>query len=262
MAHPQQLAFVRAASEHLAPDFRGRRVLEIGSYDVNGSIRGCFPGGDYLGVDLIAGPGVDRVCSGDEVSEPDDSFDLALSCECFEHTPRWGEAFENMVRMTRPGGMVLFSCATTGRLEHGTARTSPTMSPGTASVHSSYYRNLTAQDFRARTPLDRYFSAHFFVVNRYSNDLYFAGMKAGGDPRFPFDADQLQARCRDGLEADQRAAAARSTFPKGLAMVLGAPLRVAQYLPDRQFQNFALPYSRLVRRIFVRRRHGAGDPAT
>ena len=253
MAHPQQLGFVRAVAEHLAQDFQGRKVLEIGSYDVNGSVRACFAGSDYLGVDLTPGPGVDEVCAGDEVALPDESVDLAISCECFEHTPRWSETFLNMVRMTRPGGVVLFTCATTGRLEHGTARTSPDMSPGTRSVHASYYRNLTAADFRARSAPDGLFDSHFFLTNRYSNDLYFAGMKAGGPPRFRFESARLKSQCSEKLEADQRDVAARSRFPKVLAATLGAPLRLAQLLPDRQFQNFALPYSRLVRWMFMRR---------
>jgi hypothetical protein len=31
----------------------------------------------------------------------------------------------------RPGGVLILTCATTGRHEHGTTRTSPAMSPST-----------------------------------------------------------------------------------------------------------------------------------
>jgi SAM-dependent methyltransferase len=261
MAHPQQLGFIRAVSEHLAADYAGRRVLEIGSYDVNGSIRPFFPGSEYVGVDLTAGPGVDVVCEGDKVAHPDDTYDLTVSCECFEHNPQWRETFMNMLRMTRPGGILAFTCATTGRLEHGTARTSPAMSPGTLSANWNYYRNLRTQDFRARIPIEQYFDAHFFLTNRYSNDLYFVGLKKGDRPLFRFDARALRERCSEELEAHQREVNARSTFPRPLGLLIGAPLRIAQRLPDRYFQNFALPYSRLLRKIFVRRPDPSGGPA-
>jgi SAM-dependent methyltransferase len=266
VSHPQQLGFIRAVSEHLSPDYAGWRVLEIGSYDVNGSIRPFFPRSEYVGVDLTPGPGVDVVCEGDKLAHPDETYDLTLSCECFEHNPQWRDTFMNMLRMTRPGGIVAVTCATTGRLEHGTARTSPAMSPGTLSANWNYYRNLTAQDFRSRIPIEQCFDAHFFLTNRYSNDLYFVGLKKGlkkGEcPLFRFDARALREQCSEELEAQQREINARSTFPRPLGLLIGAPLRIAQRLPDRYFQEFALPYSRILRKIFMRGSAPTGGAAS
>ncbi len=50
------------------------------------------------------GPGVDVVSSGHALDFPDETFDVTLSCECFEHNPYWLETFRNMHRMTKAGG--------------------------------------------------------------------------------------------------------------------------------------------------------------
>ena len=63
MAHDEQLKFVELTQDYfVAKD--NIKVLEIGSYNVNGSIRAFFPNANYTGVDLCDGPGVDIVSSG------------------------------------------------------------------------------------------------------------------------------------------------------------------------------------------------------
>lgn len=44
---------------------------------------------------------------------------------------------------------MLISCATTGRLEHGTTRTNPDASPFTSAHKWEYYKNLTVADLEA-----------------------------------------------------------------------------------------------------------------
>jgi hypothetical protein len=72
------------------------------------------------------------------------------------------------------GNLVVFTCATEGRPEHGTTRTTPADSPFT--LEWDYYRNLTEQDFRV-LDLDRIFREYGFSVNENSKDLYFWGFK-------------------------------------------------------------------------------------
>ena len=77
--------------------FSGVSVFEIGSADINGSVRSYFQPTDYVGVDLMSGPGVDVVGQGEDV-RLDREFDVAVSTECLEHNPKYFETFENMLR--------------------------------------------------------------------------------------------------------------------------------------------------------------------
>jgi SAM-dependent methyltransferase len=184
MAHHQQFEFIDAIKTELPTFFRGRRVLEVGSLDINGSIRSAFEACEYTGTDLSLGPGVDVACPGQMLAFPSQHFDVSVSCECFEHNPYWVETFSNMLRMTRSGGLVLMSCATTGRREHGTTRSAPESSPFTIEHGWNYYRNLGRADFESRFELRRWFSDHEFVVSAESFDLYFVGILKDGPP-FP-----------------------------------------------------------------------------
>lgn len=172
MAHLQQRDYLAALAARFPQWFTGRRVLEVGSLDINGSVRDFFTGCDWTGVDLAPGPGVDVVAEGQTLDYPDESFDVAISAECFEHNPYWLETFVNMRRMC--SGLVIFTCATTGRAEHGTSRSDPASSPFTTG-RWDYYRNLTADDFRDALNLDALFAAHEFSTNDASHDLYFWG---------------------------------------------------------------------------------------
>jgi outer membrane protein assembly factor BamD (BamD/ComL family) len=153
-------------------------VLDIGSYDVNGCLRGLISSPNYVGLDLMAGPNVDAVASGADYTSSS-KFELTLSCECFEHNPHYMETFENMVRLTKPGGLVVFTCATTGREEHGTARTTPYSSIASNETYGNYYKNLTKSDFAADY-LQAHFSEWLFFTNHFSSDLYFIGHRDTG----------------------------------------------------------------------------------
>ena len=131
----------RAAALHPV----GGPLLEIGSLDVNGSVRPFFPRADpYVGIDLGPGAAVDVVASGHDFGRRE-SFATVVTTECLEHDPGWHETLRNIVRVLRPGGTLILTCATTGRHEHGTTRTSPAMSPST----NDHDRNLTARDVLA-----------------------------------------------------------------------------------------------------------------
>ena len=169
MSHQSQLDFVAGLKQRFPQYFTGSKVLEVGSLDINGSIRQFFTSCDYVGVDLGAGRGVDVVARGEELTYPNDHFDVVASCECFEHNPEWVKTFENMTRMAN--GLVFFSCATTGRPEHGTRRTSLDDAP----FCGDYYRNLTEQDFRDSCDLSK-FEVYEFITNDNPADLYFWGL--------------------------------------------------------------------------------------
>jgi SAM-dependent methyltransferase len=226
MAHPQQLQFVKSVTSIISENhnFKSKKVLEIGSYDVNGSVRQFFPYSDYIGVDLIKGPGVDLICEGDKISHDDNIYDIAISCECFEHNPAWAETFKNMYRMTKDGGLVIFTCATAGRSEHGTTRTSPNNSPGTQAINWDYYNNLTENDFNEKFSLHELFNEHFFLVNQSSCDLYFFGIKGRGNSVFEANTTDIKKYCQADQEELQNQMSSRKSrekyIPKPLRKVV------------------------------------------
>lgn len=176
MAHQEQRDFVDRLRKKYSKYFEYKKVLDIGSLDINGTIRDFFGSCDYTGLDVDVGKGVDIVCEGQKYDAPDNSYDVVCSCECFEHNPYWAETFKNMIRLCKDNGLVFFSCATDGRPEHGTTKTSPQDSPLTVGLGWDYYRNLIEDDFREKINFDSYFSYYEFEVNEQSHDLYFWGI--------------------------------------------------------------------------------------
>lgn len=241
MSHPEQLGFFKLVSTANAAVLDGGKVIEIGSYDVNGGVRKIFGNtGEYVGVDLTEGPGVDEVGFGHEVAHADGSFDAAISGECFEHDPHWPDTFQNMVRMTRPGGLVAFTCASKARPEHGTRRSDLTESPGTQAEGLDYYRNLTAEVFESTVPVEKLFDSYRFWYLPSSFDLYFAGVKAGAPPEgaavavLP-DSDSVE-RLRTLMSLPHR--------------LVRLPLRLAVRLFDEyRYQSVILPYWRGLLRL-------------
>lgn len=199
---------------------------------------------------------MDVVCEGNKLDHPDGTYDVTVSGECFEHNPYWAETLTNMYRMTKSGGLLIFSCATTGRFEHGTKRTSP-MSPGSQSIGWDYYLNLTERDVRRAVDIDRMFPQYFFDKNTDSCDLYFIGQKPGAGPIFPFDAATLKEQCASAQAAlKQRRIAESKARPSTVSApwrLLGRlsllPVKAARGLPDRQYQTFVINYERIMNAV-------------
>lgn len=100
-------------------DIRGKRVLEVGSRDVNGTIRSivaAFEPAEYVGIDIEAGPGVDQVCGVDELVSRfgRESFDAVLSTEMIEHVRDWRTAISQLKAVLRPGGILLLTTRSKG----------------------------------------------------------------------------------------------------------------------------------------------------
>jgi SAM-dependent methyltransferase len=232
MSHAEQIGYFQAVADANSTLIDGGSVLEIGSYDVNGSIRPMFAtAARYVGVDLTEGPGVDLVGLGHEIDHPDNSYDITISGECFEHDPHWRETFRNMTRMTRPGGLVAFSCAARGRVEHGTVRTGAFASPGTQAVGLDYYRNLGEEDF-GDLPLRSMFSRWQFWYLPTHFDLYFAGVRAGGDGAT--------------IPADAAVQRLRSLMPRSEA-AFRIPMRmISGWVGEKRYQSLAVRANRVL----------------
>ena len=89
--------------------FGAVRVLEVGSYDVNGSVRQFFPNStEYVGVDWRPGPGVDHVAFAHKLKLPG-RFDTVISASMLEHDPFWILSLPRMARHMAEDGIMLLS---------------------------------------------------------------------------------------------------------------------------------------------------------
>lgn len=177
MAHPEQVEFCVSVAELYPRYFREKKVLDVGSLDINGNNRYLFKDCEYTGIDIGPGRNVDIVTLGHEFDAPDGSYDFIISTECFEHDMHYVKTLQNIVRMLKSGGMFLFTCATTGRPEHGTRNSHPDCAPLLDGKWFDYYKNLTEDDVRAAINVDEIFDTYHFEVNEKSKDLYFYGIK-------------------------------------------------------------------------------------
>jgi len=183
MAHPQQKAFCSAVKARFPHYFTGVLALDIGSLDLNGNNQYLFDANcQYLGIDVAQGRNVDIVSPGHMLGMPSETFDVIVSTECLEHDRHWAQTLNEAVRMLRPGGMLLMTCATTGRPEHGTRRTTPQDAPLLASVDdewADYYRNLDEQDIRNALDVPNLFQMIEFSIGHETHDLYCVAIKKG-----------------------------------------------------------------------------------
>ena len=100
-------------------EIKDKKVIEVGSRNVNGSVRPLFESympKQYIGVDFSMGPSVDIVCNAEKLSdifEPN-SFDVVISTEMLEHVRNWKKVVSNFKRLVAPGGLLYISSRSRG----------------------------------------------------------------------------------------------------------------------------------------------------
>lgn len=117
MCHPSCIVF--GAINLTKKDIKGNKILEIGSYDVNGSIRSIIESLnplEYTGIDILEGPGVDLVCSAEKLLNcfPVESFDVVISTEMIEHVKDYKKAISNIKNICTKGGIILLTTRSYG----------------------------------------------------------------------------------------------------------------------------------------------------
>lgn len=100
-------------------EIEGKKVLEVGAYDVNGSAQSVLKSwnpASYVGADIEKGPGVDVVCdAGDLVAKfGKGSFDTVVSNEMLEHVRDWKKVISNIKNVTKPGGIMVLTTRSYG----------------------------------------------------------------------------------------------------------------------------------------------------
>jgi SAM-dependent methyltransferase len=112
MCDPVNLAYLE---RHCSLFEGARRVLEVGSYNVNGNSKRFFvgQGAEYTGIDIRPGPDVDLVCditddAGTVSAVPGaGTFDVVVCMNVLEHVYRPHVALENILRLVRPAGSIV-----------------------------------------------------------------------------------------------------------------------------------------------------------
>jgi len=189
--HPEARDFTLFVRYLFTDSFVGKRVLDVGSGDINGNNRFLFEACEYDGNDVVDAKNVTIVSKTKDLPFPNETFDTIISTECFEHDPEYAASFVKIVEMLKPDGLFCFTCASAHRPEHGTRRTSPYDSYGTIGNledMSDYYKNLTEQDLNEALPLNTLFSVWDTYYNSHSKDLYFVGIKRGQTTPSPLPA--------------------------------------------------------------------------
>lgn len=187
--HDQAKNFTIHIKKSFPDFFNNKRVLDVGSGDINGNNRFLFEGCMYDGNDVYSAPNVTVVSKTTALTFDDETFDTICSTECFEHDPEYADSFRKIVSMLKPGGLFFFTCASTGRAEHGTRRTSPRDSYGTignVDGWTDYYKNLTVQDVDSAVDIKTTFSQYSAYYCPVTKDLYFYGIKKGGSSSYSF----------------------------------------------------------------------------
>jgi len=180
MAHLQQQKYIESVKYIFSDWFSWKTVLDIGSLDINGNNRSYFENCEYTGIDIGEGPNVDVVSKG-HLFDLGIQYDTIISTECFEHDKFYALTLQNAVKLLKPGGLLVFTCAGLGREEHGTSRNGSEWASPLTTQHpdwNNYYKNLTSEHIRAVLPVDSIFSKYQFTnTERPMQDLYFFGIK-------------------------------------------------------------------------------------
>jgi len=91
-----------------------KNILDVGSYNVNGTLKPIFEKGKYIGLDMEEGRNVDVVANAHEIPFKDGHFDIVLSSSCFEHDDMFWETFLEMCRVLKPGGYLYVQAPSNG----------------------------------------------------------------------------------------------------------------------------------------------------
>ena len=116
--HPSAMRNAKEFFDCYSPSLNRKevRVVEIGSQDVNGSLRSVCPATfEYVGVDFVPGNGVDLVLD-DPYLLPfaSESADIIVSSSCFEHSEMFWVLFLEIMRVLKKDGLFYLNAPSNG----------------------------------------------------------------------------------------------------------------------------------------------------
>lgn len=115
--HTEVYAYVRHVIDYYSLMTYRAHVLELGSWNINGSVRNLFPRSNYVGLDRQEGKDVDVVA---DVATYDGKgqFSICVSVSSAEHCKDPLEFFKCAERALKPGGIFIFTAAGAGTAAH------------------------------------------------------------------------------------------------------------------------------------------------
>jgi len=124
--HNAAMEFVYSSFHDWKADRTDLKVLEIGSLDINGSVRPMFKPfqAEYTGIDMQEGPGVDYVLDAAKFINFE-AYDVVVCAEVFEHTPDWKQIIYNCYNNLVEGGIFIATMAGEGRPPHSAIDENP-----------------------------------------------------------------------------------------------------------------------------------------
>jgi len=141
------------------PQFK--KILDVGSYNVNGSLKTYdffgrdikwrdIVGGEYIGLDLGPGPCVDVVANANAMPFESSIFDLVLCLDMLEHDPNPLATLAEIGRVLTPDGFAIITTVDEDSPAHGGGH-SPTYNFFTEEVLLDYidYVRLDLVDYIA-----------------------------------------------------------------------------------------------------------------
>lgn len=145
--HQQVLDYCTTIKNKFPERFKDKKVLEVGSLDINWSVRQFFENCDYTWIDLWEWPWVDLVLDITEELLCIYLYDTIISTEMLEHCRDYKKALINMTGLLKSWWLLLITCATIWRWEHWTA-----ISPESAPFTNDHYKNIVESDFNEILP--------------------------------------------------------------------------------------------------------------
>lgn len=92
------------------------KIVEIGSQDVNGSLRSVAPeSAEYVGLDFVEGDGVDIIISDPYKLPVQDKYaDIVVTSSCFEHSEFFWLVYLEALRILKPNGLLYINVPSNG----------------------------------------------------------------------------------------------------------------------------------------------------
>jgi SAM-dependent methyltransferase len=114
--HPEALTHARLFFETYLAQASAPVIVDIGSQNVNGSLRDVAPAhSKYIGLDFAAGSGVDIVLDDPYRFPLDDNLaDAVVTSSCFEHCQFFWMTFLEAMRVAKPDGLLYINVPSAG----------------------------------------------------------------------------------------------------------------------------------------------------